>query len=128
MSFPLGIRSARLRRRRWRRLRLLLLLLLSTRHRLRRETWQLLLARGKVIHGRRDGYGRLLHVVLDNPLVGVEVRVPGVPLIFNWILQDVDARQSRFVERRGIGAAALPAARCRGAEYAQIAQRCQRLA
>ena len=83
------------------------------RHRLLREARQHLVAHREVIHRRGDRRGRLLHVLLDDPLVGVEVRVPGVGVVFDRILAQADARQAGRVERRAVGAAGAAAARWR---------------
>ena len=54
--------------------------------------------------------------------------MPRIRLVFDRVLHHIDARQSCLVERGGIRAAALPAASGCGAQYAQIAQRRERLA
>jgi pimeloyl-ACP methyl ester carboxylesterase len=54
----------------------------------RREAREHLVAHREVVHRGRDGNRRLLHVVLDNPLVGVEVGVPGVAVVFDGVLAE----------------------------------------
>src|SRR5262249_9809488 len=59
---------------------------------------QHLVAHRQVIKGGCDDDGRFLHVVLDDALISVEVRVPGVIEIFNRVLADADAGQPGLIE------------------------------
>src|SRR5688572_32827532 len=86
-----GVGGPLFRRRRGGRLRLLLR---TTRHLVLRESRQRLVAHRQVIDGAGHHDRRLLHVVFDNPLVGVEVGVPGVRLVFDWILERADTREA----------------------------------
>src|SRR3712207_8553189 len=47
----------------------------------------------EVVHGRGDRRGRLLHVVLDDALVGVEVRVPRVGLVLDRVLREARSEE-----------------------------------
>ena len=81
------------------------------RHVLLREARQHLVTHRDVIDRRRHGNRRLLHVVLDDALVGVEVGVPGVAVVFHRILAATDAGQPRRIERGAVSPAGIPAAR-----------------
>ena len=70
-----------------------------------REARQHLVAHRDVVQRGRDRDRRLLHVLLDDALVGVEVRVPRVAVVFDRILAEADARQAGRIERRAVRAA-----------------------
>ena len=75
------------------------------RHVGRREPRQHLVAHRQVIDRRRDDHRRLLHVVLDDAFVGVEVRVMRVRVVLDRVLLEADAGKAGVVERRAVGAA-----------------------
>ena len=75
------------------------------RHLRRRQPRQHLVAHRELIQRRRDRDRRRLHIVFDDALVGVEVRVVRVGVVLDRILAEADARQPGVVERRAVGAA-----------------------
>ena len=89
---------------------------------------QHLVAHRQLIQRRRDRDRRVLHVLLDDALVVIQVRVMRVRVVFDRILAEPDAGQPGVVERRAVGAADRPAARGRRAGDAEICERRERLA
>src|SRR5471032_25694 len=69
------------------------------RHLRRGQARQHLVAHGELIQRRRDRDRRRLHIVLDDALVVVEVRVVRVRVVLDRILAEANARQPGVVER-----------------------------
>src|SRR5688500_14661664 len=79
-------------------------------HLLRTETREHFVTHRKVVYGRRDDDSALFEIVLDEPLVRVEVRVPRVRVVLHRIERGADPGQPGVVERRVIGTADIAAA------------------
>ena len=98
------------------------------RHLLFGESRQHLVAIGHVPDGGRNHGGGLAGVLGDDALVGIEVGVPGVALVFDGVLLQPDAGQARVVERGAVGAAHGAARGGHGSRHAQVLERRQRRA
>ena len=68
------------------------------RHRVLAETRQRFVAHCELIERRRYRNSRLFRVVFDDPLIGVEVRVPGRRVVLDRILPETDSRQARLTK------------------------------
>src|SRR4029077_2230376 len=89
------------------------------------QAWQHLVAHRELIERRRNGDRRCLHIVFDDALVVVEVRVMRMGVVFDRILAEPDAWQPDVVEGRAVGAGDRPAPRRRGTGAAEILARTQ---
>ena len=92
----------------------------APRHLVLGEPREPLVAHRQVIDSRRDGDRRLLHIIFDDPLVGVEVRVPRIRRVLDRVLEHADPRQPGLVEGRVIRPPTLAAPRRRGAKDAEV--------
>ena len=64
-----------------------------------------LLAHREVVDSSGHDDRCLLHVVLDNPFVGVEIGVPGEAVVLDAVEDRVDAGKAGIAEAGGIGSA-----------------------
>src|SRR5688572_21722082 len=63
------------------------------------EPRQQFIAHRKLINSPSDGRGVFLHIVFDDAFVGVEIRVPGVRVVLDWIDAETNPRQACITER-----------------------------
>src|SRR5258706_13645132 len=75
------------------------------RHVLFGKARQQVISHRELINRSGDNDGGLLHIVLDDALIGIEIRVPCSGVVLDRILANSDARQPGLAERSVIRAA-----------------------